>query len=195
MIKCICGQKYPQHAATCLSTDNKCLRMHFKDEVKNRYYQARYDYYLRTKYEIVKDGMFFTSDFPKVKTANGLTKFICNFLLWSAHHGERTNNMGRPIEKTRPQFNIFSGKVEHLANGIEWQKGTGIKGSSDIKGHINNANHKFPIPIYIEVKINKDSQSDEQKKYEQQVTKTGALYCIVKTPEDFFAFYDYCLSL
>lgn len=164
-------------------------------EWKLRYNEAHKLNHTRKYPKFVADGFYTPPTMPKFKTANGLTKLICNFLLWSCHHGERTNNMGRPIAKTRPQFNIHTGRVEHLDNGIEWQKGTGTKGTSDIKGHINNLNHKFPIPIYVEVKINKDTQSDEQKYYEKQVTKTGALYCIVKTPEDFFAFYDYCLSL
>jgi hypothetical protein len=103
--------------------------------------------------------------------------------------------MGVPIKKMMPKFNIFSGQTEMLNNGIEWRKGTGAKGSSDIKGHINNPQHKFPVPIYVEVKIGKDRMSENQKNYERQVTKSGALYCIVKTPDDWFSFYDYVMSL
>ena len=161
---------------------------------KERYNTAHHEYY-KVKYpNVVADGLYCSPTLPKYKTANGLTKLVCNFLLWSFHHGERTNNMGRPIQKKRPQFNILSGNVEYLDNGIEWQKGTGTKGTSDIKGHINNPKYKFPIPIYIEIKIGKDFQSDDQKKYEKQITKTGALYCIVKNPEDFFNFFDYVIN-
>ena len=102
--------------------------------------------------------------------------------------------MGVPTKKTKPKFNIFSGELEHLPNGIEWRKGTGHKGTSDVKGHIVNPRHKFPIPIYIEVKI-KDRQSEDQKEYEAQVTKTGALYAIVHNPDEFFSFYDYVMGL
>lgn len=162
---------------------------------KQRYQEAHKEWFAIRYHAAYRDGHYAPPVMPKIKTANGLTKFICNYLLWTKHHGERTNNMGRPIQKYVPKFNIFTNKVDMLEGGIEWQKGSGLQGSSDIKGHINNPNHKFPIPIYLEVKVNRDRQSDEQKAYEQKVTKTGALYCIVKTPEDFFSFYDYVLSL
>lgn len=114
---------------------------------------------------------------------------------WNGHHAERTNNMGRPIKKYFEKFNILSGKLERIENGIEWQKGTGDRGTSDIKGHFLNKNFQFSIPIYIEVKVNKDKMSKHQKEYQRNVTLTGALYLIAKTPEDFFNFYDYLISL
>jgi len=142
-----------------------------------------------------KEGHWFSPTLPKYKTANGLTNLICNYMKWMGHHLERTNNMGRPVKKKMPKFNLFTGRVEYLDNGIEWQKGSGIKGTSDLKGHFVSAKHKFPIPIYIEIKINKDRMSEHQKEYQKQVTSTGAIYQVVKTPEDFFSFYNYLVNL
>jgi hypothetical protein len=164
-----------------------------KEVWKNRYIEFNRQWYQENFPIVYNDGHWFEPKIPKVNKANGLTMFICNTLKWSSNHGERTNTMGRPIEKFAPRFDIFSGKIIQIPNGVEWQKGTGVKGSSDIKGHIN-VGMQFPIPIYIEVKI-KDKQSDDQKEYEKQITKTGAIYSLVHTPEEFFIFFDYCLNL
>ena len=142
-----------------------------------------------------KAGHWFSPAFPKYKTANGLSTLICNIMQWNGHHMERTNNMGRPVKKQMPKFNIMTGKVEMIDNGMEWQKGTGIKGTSDLKGHFKSSTHSFPIPVYLEIKIGKDRMSEHQKKYEKNITESGALYHVIKTPEDFFEFYNYLLSL
>ncbi len=162
---------------------------------RDRYNAAHRSNFQRAYPQAWKDGHYAPPPMPKIKTANGLTKFITNFLLWSGHHGERTNNMGVPVKKFRPKFNIWSGQTEMLNNGIEWRNGNGTKGSSDIKGHINNPKHQFPIPIYVEVKIGRDKMSNDQKEYQHNVTKSAALYCVVKTPNDWFSFYDYVMSL
>jgi hypothetical protein len=162
---------------------------------KLRYQEAHRQNFSKVYPLAYNDGLYSGPKYPVVSKANGLTSMIVNFLLWSCHHGERTNTMGTPIKKFRPKFNIFTGQTEMLNNGVEWRKGNGTKGSSDIKGHINNVNHKFPIPIYVEVKIGADRMSEYQKEYEKQVSKTGALYCVVKTPDDWFSFYDYVINL
>jgi hypothetical protein len=98
--------------------------------------------------------------------------------------------MGRPIQKYAPKYNIITGSVVQVESGIEWQKGSGTKGSSDIHGHIKVDYQKFAIPVAIEIKIGKDKQSNIQIEYQSKVNKSGGIYVIVKTPEDFFKFYD-----
>lgn len=183
MIKCICGLKYPQHSPNCKATDNKCLRMHFKDEVKNRYYQARYEFYLRTKYEIVKDGMFFISDFPKVKTANGLTKFICNFLMWSNCHATRIASSGRLVDgiEKQPSGTLLTTK--------KWIPGTTRKGTADIKAVIKGR------AVDIEIKIGSDKPSAFQLREQELIRQAGGIYEFIKTPQQFFELYDKILSL
>ena len=159
-----------------------------------RYQQAHEANFKRTTPQAYADGHYFNPAMPKVKTANGMQTFCTNYCNWLGHHLERTNNMGVPVKKKIPKFNIFSGKLEHLDGGMEWRKGSGTKGSSDLKGHINNPKHQYPIPVYIEIKI-KDKQSQDQKEYEKTISKSGALYAIVHNPEEFFVFFDYVMGL
>jgi hypothetical protein len=161
---------------------------------KERYSKSHYNYTLQRTPNVIKDGFYSPPKIPLVKKSGGLSKFCENYCNWSGHFLERTNTMGVPIQKKIPKFDIFQQKLIHFDGGIEWRKGSGIKGSSDLKGHINNPQYKFPIPIYIEIKI-KDKQSDYQKEYEKMVTKTGALYAIVHNPEEFFVFIDYVMGL
>ena len=158
-------------------------------------YQQAHEHNFQRKYpEAYQDGHYAPPKMPKYKTANGLTTFVTNYLNWLGHFAERTNNMGVPTRKKIPKFNIMSGKLEHLDGGIEWRKGTGTKGTSDIKGHICNPKHQFPIPVYIEIKI-RDRQSEDQKDYERKVTASGALYVIVHNPEEFLKFFEYVINL
>jgi len=158
-------------------------------------YQQAHEHWFKQKYpSSYQDGHYAPPKMPKVNTANGLTTFCCNYCNWLGHHLERTSNMGVPTKKKIPKYNIMSGKLEYLDGGMEWRKGTGTKGTSDIKGHIINPKHRFPIPVYIEIKI-RDKQSEDQKQYEQKVTTSGALYCIVHNPDEFFTFFEYVINL
>lgn len=157
---------------------------------KQRYNEAHKKWRCEKTPSVCRDGFYTPPKFPKVATANGLQRFIVDFLTWYGHHGERTNTMGRPIQKFAPKYNIITGSVVQVESGIEWQKGSGTKGSSDVKGHINVDYQKYAIPVYIEIKIGKDKQSNEQIEYQSKVNKSGGLYVIVKTPDDFLNFYD-----
>ena len=138
------------------------------------------------------DAMLVT--YPKVTSSNGLTKAIIKFLQWKGHHAERTNNMGRPVDK-RTSYTDVLGR-ERMIGSIEWQKGTGVKGTSDIKADIVHENYRFPIPVKIEVKWNKDKQSEHQKAYQQSVESKGGVYVIVKNIDGFFEWFDeFMLSL
>lgn len=127
--------------------------------------------------------------YPKITSSNGLRRAICNFMQWEGHHLEPTNNMGRPVQRKVPKFNLLAGKVEYLFGGIEWQKGSGMTGSSDAKGHISRKND-YAIPLYVEIKYGKDTQSHEQIEYEQKINDTGGIYIVVKTIQGWFLWYD-----
>lgn len=128
--------------------------------------------------------------YPKVNSANGLRRALCNFMEWEGHHLEPTNNMGRPIQKKIPKFNLLAGQVLYHHGPIEWQRGSGVIGSSDAKGHINHKSHHYAIPLYVEIKHGKDTQSDEQKEYEEKVNSSGGIYIIVTSISGFFLWYD-----
>jgi hypothetical protein len=132
--------------------------------------------------------------FPKVTSSNGLTRAVINFLTWEGHHAERTNTMGRPVDKTEKYIDVVG--RERVIGSMEWQKGTGTKGSSDIKADIVHKYYRFPIPVKIEVKWNKDKQSKDQMEYEKAIEKSGGVYIIVKTIDGFLDWYDnFLLSL
>lgn len=183
MIKCICGVEYPKHSPKCEHANNRKLVMHFKDTCKQRYYSARYQFYLRSKYIVVKDGHFFNADYPKIKTANGLTKFICNFLLWSGSHATRVASSGRVVDgvEKQPSGTLLTVK--------KWIPTTTRKGTSDIKAIIKGR------AVDIEIKIGNDRAGEFQLREQQLVRNAGGIYEFIKTPEQFFELYDKIVSL
>lgn len=159
-------------------------------------YKESYDKFQHKNYpSSSKDFGTLPPKFPDVTTHNGLRRFVVDLLKFDGHHAEVVSNIGRPVQKFIPKFNIFTQKEEQLKGGIEWQKGSGKNGTSDIHSHITTMNQKFPIPWYIEIKVGKDWQRDDQIEFEQQVTSTGALYSIIRNPDQFFIEYDKILSL
>lgn len=183
MIKCICGVEYPKHSPKCEHANNRKLVMHFKDTCKQRYYSARYQFYLRSKYIVVKDGHFFNADYPKIKTANGLTKFICNFLLWQEWRATRIASTGRLVDGT-----------ERTASGLllgvkKWIPGTTRKGTADISATIRGRS------VMWEVKVGKDKPSPYQLAEAERERKAGGHYFFVHTPQEFFEQYDFVLYL
>ena len=156
---------------------------------KERYNEIHKEWSKNKFPSVHKDGFYTEPKSLKLNTANGLTNWIINFMTWTGNHAERTNTMGRPISKTAPKMNIFTGQIVNVPNGIEWQKGTGRKGSSDIKGTIKVNYQKFAIPIFIEIKI-KDKQSADQVEYQEAISKAGGLYVICHNPDEFLNFYD-----
>lgn len=106
------------------------------------------------------------------KSANGLTKAIIAFVNFSGGQAERINNMGRMVDRTRIVTNTIG---QHMKIGsVEWQKGTGRKGTADISAIVDGRSLK------IEVKIGRDRQSNEQKEYELEVIQAGGIYLIAK---------------
>lgn len=111
------------------------------------------------------------------KTANGLTKAIIAFISLSGYQAERINNMGRMVNNTKVVKNILG--VRSTIGSVEWQKGSGKKGTADISATVRG------ISVKIEVKIGRDSQSDDQKEYQMSITKAGGIYVIAKEFGDF----------
>jgi hypothetical protein len=123
------------------------------------------------------------------KTANGLTAAIVDWLNLSGGFGERISVTGRRIDKTKVVTDCLGGK--RVIGSARWIKSSMKKGSADVAGHIrfpvdNPAGH--PIPLKVEVKIGKDTQKKNQKGYENDMVRTGALYCIATCFEDFINF-------
>jgi hypothetical protein len=128
------------------------------------------------------DGHWYKPTMPKVLTTNGLTNFICKYLTWSGHRATRVNVQGRLIEGQEKQASGITLGVK------KWIKGTTRKGSADISSTIKI--NGIGRSVMWEVKINKDRPSEHQLKEQELERRAGGEYFFVKTPEDFFSFYD-----
>lgn len=115
------------------------------------------------------------------KSANELTKAIIDFLNLSGHQAERINTMGRPIDN-RKQVTDVIGRTKTIGS-MTWGKSTSTKGSADISSTI------FGRSVKWEIKYGKDRQSEDQKKYQQDIERAGGQYWIVKTFDQFYEMY------
>lgn len=137
---------------------------------KERYNAAHYEYY-KVKYpSVVADGLYCAPTLPKYKTANGLTKFITNYILWAGWRATRVNTMGRQV-------------------GGKWIPGTTRKGTADISATIKGRS------IMIEIKTGSDRPSEYQLKEQELERKSGGIFEFISSPDEFFTLYDYVLSL
>jgi len=66
----------------------------------------------------------------------------------------------------------------------KWTPGQGTKGTADISATIRGRSVK------IEVKYGKDRQSDDQKRYQQQIETAGGIYIIVRNMDEFIEWFD-----
>lgn len=140
-----------------------------------RYRDAKYAYEDATTIYWIKDGHFIEPDMPNTATANGLTEFITDFLSWSGHFANRTGNEGRVI--------IKDGKPKRIPSSSK-------KGMQDIDTNLKHPDHEFGIPWKIEIKVGSDTHKQHQKDFGMKVSKTGGIYSVVRSAEDFFAQYD-----
>lgn len=115
------------------------------------------------------------------KTSNGLTKCIIDFLRFSGHQAERISNTGRYLDNSKIVIDVLDNS-KWIGSG-KWIPGSGQKGSADISAVIQGK------AIKIEVKM-KDRQSPDQKAYQAQIERSGGLYWLVKSFDEFLRFYN-----
>lgn len=115
-------------------------------------------------------------------SSNGLTKCIVDFLNWEGHFAERTNTMGRVLDNRKTVIDVV-GRARTIGS-TKYIPTTGKKGSSDIKATINGR------MVAIEVKYQKDKQSDAQKEYQQLIENAKGVYYIAKDFDSFVEWYD-----
>lgn len=140
---------------------------------------------LRDKYPSVPS---YAIPVPKYSdnSANGLTKCVIDYLQLSGWQAERINTMGRMIDN-RQQVTDVLGRTKTIGS-TKYIPTTGTKGSADISATIMGRSVK------IEIKYNKDRQSKDQKIYQEAIEKSGGIYWIVKTFEDFLKKYEDLLA-
>ncbi len=115
-------------------------------------------------------------------STNGLTRCVKDFLNFSGHQAERINTTGR-ILNTKQKFTDVVGFGREIGS-MKYIPGTGTKGSADLSCTIRGRSVK------IEIKFGKDTQSDDQKEYQESIEKAGGVYIIVRTFDEFIQWYD-----
>ncbi len=110
-------------------------------------------------------------------TANGLTKTIIKFIQMIGGQAERISNQGQYRDNTKISIDVLG--RQRIIGSKGWTKGTGQNGTADISAIYKGVSFK------IEVKIGKDKQSEDQKKYQQDVQRAGAVYIIAKDFDNF----------
>lgn len=118
--------------------------------------------------------------FPE-KNANNIENAIEIFAKIVGFLAERTKTAGRKLEAK--YITTIHGRVQTQKE--TFIPGTSKKGSSDMKLLIQG---KY---ITAEIKFGRDTQKEDQKKYQELVTKNGGEYVIFKTFEDFLIWYVY----
>jgi hypothetical protein len=114
-------------------------------------------------------------------TANGLTSCIIEYLnLLDGCHAERISNEGRTIDTRKTVTNVV-GQVRQIGS-IKRIKSSMQLGTADISATVLGRSVK------IEVKINRDFQSEAQKEYQRQIENAKGYYLIAK---DFQGFLDW----
>lgn len=151
-----------------------------KLEWQRRYAEAHYQHYQRNHPVIVADGHYTNPVMPKVTTANGLTKFIVNYLDWTGCHGNRIAAMGRMIKQGKDTVTPM-GTIKAKSVMIP---GATKKGTADVLSVINGRS------VAWEIKIGKDRISEAQVKQQQAIRRAGGYYYFVPDVDTFFTIYD-----
>lgn len=137
---------------------------------KERYNEAHHQWFKEQYPAAYKDGFYTPPPMPSVAKANGLTKYITNFLFWKGHRATRVNVQGR----------IVKGK---------WIPSSTRKGSSDISATIRGRS------VMIEIKVGSDRPRHEQLLEQERERKAGGIYEFISTPEQFLGLYDKVVNL
>jgi hypothetical protein len=116
----------------------------------------------------------------KDKTANDLTNSIIKFIQLKGFQAERISSEGRVIDQRKTYIDCI-GRARTVGT-IKRVYSSGSKGTADISTTIKG------LSVKVEVKIGRDRQSEEQKRYQTEVEKAGGIYIIAK---DFEGFYNW----
>jgi len=110
---------------------------------------------------------------PKYRddTANTLTTCILDYIELRGFAAERINTMGQQVKS--------KGK-------IRWIPGSSKAGSADIHACIQS---RF-VAIEVKCLATKDTQSEEQLKYQKEIEAAGGVYLLISTFEQFYNWFN-----
>lgn len=147
-------------------------------EIYKRYKQA-HEQDFKTKYpQAYSAGHYFKPKMPDIRTSNGLTQAIVNFLKWNGHRATRISSTGRIIKSPQRQL---SGVSLMTAKYIP---GPTRKGSADISSTIRGRS------VMWEIKIGNDKPSEYQLREQQLERSAGGVYEFIHSFEEFLTLYD-----
>lgn len=147
------------------------------DASKARYREAKWNYECKFHPLWVEgnfSGSFFIEpDFSKLNcaTANGLTRFVANYLRFKCWNVSRISVEGRVIEK--------DGEIIRIPSSVK-------TGRSDV----DSTQHGTGRHIQWEIKVGRDIPSKEQLREQANERRAGGEYLFIHNAEEFFMFYD-----
>lgn len=141
---------------------------------KDRYLKAHKDWFKDEYPNAFKDGHYSPPVYPKVEKANGLTQWVVNFLTWSGFYGNRINTQG--------QFMVEKYKGRIVSTGF--RPSNTRRGTADIHCIIEGRH------VSIEIKVGRDTIKPHQLKERARIEKSGGLYWVIMSPEEFLNKFD-----
>ncbi|HHT9079569.1 TPA: hypothetical protein ACT5CJ_002357 [Flavobacterium psychrophilum] len=119
-------------------------------------------------------------------TTNALTKCVIDYITFRGFHAERINSTGAIKDKRTSSKDVL-GNIRTVGS-VEWIKSTTQNGTADISATIQGRS----VKIEIKCKATGDNcQSEAQKEYQRQIEKSGGVYLIVTTFEDFYSWFNH----
>lgn len=167
----------------------KSCREQLTPEQRQRFIKAYHDWQAREHPVWVESGHTMDPIIPSVGTDKGLKEFIRDFLLWSGHFANITDNKGTKHVTTAPKADL-NGNIHQVVTGSKWHRSTMANGTQDIDSNLKHPDHPYGIPWKIEAKTRNDKSRAHQSKFGKVVQRTGGVWSEVWGVEDFFLQYD-----
>lgn len=121
-----------------------------------------------------KDFGTIATQYPDIRTANGLTRMIIDFLTWEGWNANRTNSQGQYVEQR------YKGRV--ISKG--WRPSGQRRGKADVHATIKGRS------VQLEIKIGKDKPSSYQLEEQERERAAGGVYEFISEPDEFFEWYQ-----
>ena len=163
-------------------------------ENKKRFEQLHLKHKLQTHPSfIVRENCIPKPDL-KENGANALTKRIHEFLEMSGHESQDQRTTGRLLSTKRTVIDCI-GRSREIGS-VSYGKSADKVGRADIMARIMIPinGQIIPIAVEIEIKWNKDYQSQKQKDYQKKLEDKGGKYFIIKTFDEFIDWYDWFVN-
>lgn len=145
----------------------------------NQRYQAAHIEHQRVNYPAsFKDFGPLKTVMPDTRKANGLTRFIINYILWTGGRATRISSAGRIIQAPQRQPSGISLMTR------KYIPGQTRRGAADISSTIAGRS------VMWEVKVGRDKPSEYQTREQELEHKAGGEYFFTHDPEEFFSQYD-----